>query len=470
MAAERGLSPVIGTVLLVAIVVVLSGVVATIVTGVTNEPETTTASIDVSVDAERNVLIVTHEGGEPVALDGERDLVLVTDERSIPLDPLVDGDTFRGESVSIPLETAGVGVGANVVYRKGGDDPDQTMMAKSVPEVEGVQTAWQSPAGGAGHTRTWGLSADPDDPFLDIAASASAVGPGGRVFHQDGGTFKAMDPSDESVRWTVDNAPTSNPVVLDGVVYAVFLDGVDPYLRGYDTENGELVFEEDISIQHSNLATDGDRLYGARGAKIVAYAVDDGSTVWQRSLGSTLNTPTVADGTVVVNNGGTTWALDAEDGTTQWTKSIGNSFTSPAIADGTVYFKDGTDVVAASLADGSEQWRTGVGDAVVGSPAVRDGTVYVADANSELAALDAGSGTVEWTTTVVSGSGPGFDSQTRLTVASETVYVGGSTGYSRGVFALDRSDGSLRWSKTTSSSWYTPTVYPIDGRLVLVKG
>ncbi|MFC4436251.1 MULTISPECIES: PQQ-binding-like beta-propeller repeat protein [Natrialbaceae] len=85
----------------------------------------------------------------------------------------------------------------------------------------------------------------------------------------------------------------------------------------------------------------------------------------------------------------------------------------------------------------TEAWRydfSEAGRVAKGRVAVVDGRVYV-QTDTELLALDADDGELEWETEI--------SSEGRPTVADDTVYVG-SQGY---VAALDAADGSVRWER-----------------------
>lgn len=70
--------------------------------------------------------------------------------------------------------------------------------------------------------------------------------------------------------------------------------------------------------------------------------------------------------------------------------------------DGRVYAATGLgDVVAYNAADGSEIWRAGLGAPVHASPLVASGRVFVASNDSELYALAADTGVVQWTQSAI---------------------------------------------------------------------
>ena len=140
--------------------------------------------------------------------------------------------------------------------------------------------------------------------------------------------------------------------------------------------------------------------------------------------------------------------------------------TAPAVSDETVFCgDDGGPLYALDRSTGEERWRFETGYAIDSAPAVADGRVYfgafhpTGTTSSRVYALDASSGTVDWTFDAVP---PMID--TSPAVTNETVFVGchgpppGPTECNRyecgdGSFgllcALDRTDGKLRWKRKT---------------------
>lgn len=81
-APDRGVSPVIGVILMVAITVVLAAVIATFVLdlGGTGGDPAPSASLTVSIDARQDSLNVVHRGGDP--LDASQTRVVLVNESS----------------------------------------------------------------------------------------------------------------------------------------------------------------------------------------------------------------------------------------------------------------------------------------------------------------------------------------------------------------------------------------------------
>ncbi|WP_254831363.1 PQQ-binding-like beta-propeller repeat protein [Haloglomus salinum] len=126
---------------------------------------------------------------------------------------------------------------------------------------------------------------------------------------------------------------------------------------------------------------------------------------------------------------------------------------SPAAVDGTVYVGViGGSLYAVDATTGSQQWsfssRHGV--TATSAPVVADGTVYVGTRDRHLFAVDAASGTEEWR----------FETDNWATstpaVAGDTVYIGTRSGT---LYAVDADRGTERWRFTSDRRKYSwPTV------------
>lgn len=66
---ERGVAPIIGVVLLVAVTVALATVVAVATGGLSPEPVQTTAAFDLRADGDEETITVEHVAGDPIDVD-----------------------------------------------------------------------------------------------------------------------------------------------------------------------------------------------------------------------------------------------------------------------------------------------------------------------------------------------------------------------------------------------------------------
>ncbi len=143
--------------------------------------------------------------------------------------------------------------------------------------------------------------------------------------------------------------------------------------------------------------------------KIVAMNLNDGTILWNATLGGSVSPSNVADSTPAVYNGilyaasadGTVYALDTMNGTTLWStkiytmtqtvKSVLQS--SPAYADNLVYIGTPAGLIyALNASTGDQSWYyttfvNWTASPVLGSPVVSNGLVFVADENGVLYGL-----------------------------------------------------------------------------------
>jgi len=137
-----------------------------------------------------------------------------------------------------------------------------------------------------------------------------------------------------------------------------------------------------------------------------------------------------------------------------WRKTIDGSIwkTSPLVIDNRVYIGTMTDgskpqyfLVALNKANGKEIWKVPTSNSVKQALQYRDGILLATDVAGKVYALDATNGKIKWTKAITSfGSSP-FVSGPAL--SGDTYY----TGLGRNMQALDVKTGEVRWKSTTSS-------------------
>lgn len=193
-----------------------------------------------------------------------------------------------------------------------------------------------------------------------------------------GGAIVALDPTTGDERWRVDieEAPSSNPIVVDGVVYA----GIGSLVSGrsavyaLDAASGAQRWRTDITNTSlpatpvDGVALGGGRLYVNRGDGVVlALDAATGEQRWERQLSKPQRgTPVYESEQVFIAtgfDGAAIFALDAGTGETVWdAEGPQNPATGAAVHEGTLYVPyDGGDLVAYDAATGDERWRVETG-------------------------------------------------------------------------------------------------------------
>lgn len=242
------------------------------------------------------------------------------------------------------------------------------------------------------------------------------------------GQLLALATSDGSIEWQFDGSVTTSPIIADGTVFLGCENGDQALLQAVDAATGESVWAFPVGDGHSRVG----------------------------------DVPAVANGTAYCTVGvrldaheegreGQLVAVDASTGRRSWKRATDAPVVSaPAVKDGTVYFGDnGGTVHAVDAATGDEEWISRPGSGIRTSPAVAADALYVKDEDGVCYALDPERGRTRWRATTDSS---GID----LSAGGETVYVGGVS-----LYALDRTDGSVRWSQDVSAysdSHYAPAV------------
>jgi outer membrane protein assembly factor BamB len=218
------------------------------------------------------------------------------------------------------------------------------------------------------------------------------------------------------------------------------------------------------------------------------------SWMGNQAKGSSLTSPTVANGTVYVGSSDyNVYALNANTGALLWKYATnGRVYSVPTVANGRVYFGSSNNdhnVYALNATTGALLWTYTTTSYGVGSPTVAGGAVYVGsfDSDSILYALNADTGTLLWqfqgpfkmaSPAVVNGvvyTASGYDAlalkastgellwtyDTGLevfnspAVSNGIVYITGSDG---NAYALDAVTGALLWKYMSGGYTSSPPV------------
>ncbi len=175
-----------------------------------------------------------------------------------------------------------------------------------------------------------------------------------------------------------------------------------------------------------------------------------------------------ADGTVYMAGGNVLAAMDGSSGVIKWTFDAGELiYSSPSLAsDGTVYIGSVHKMVALQGSTGQAKWSYSVLGTIFSSPAIgSDGTVYfgdvgASDISSHFYAVRS-DGTLKWSRT----SAP-IVSSPALAV-SDIVYVGSTDGY---LYALNPSDGTVVNSYQTGGEIQSAPAIAQDGSVYFCSG
>lgn len=255
------------------------------------------------------------------------------------------------------------------------------------------------------------------------------------------------------------NRIAADPVAGNGLVYTI---DAGAQLQATALSNGapawvtSLVpdFDRGPNASGGSLALAGGRLYATTPyGEVVALDAASGAVIWRQRLGTVLGAPTVSGGIVyVVGRNSEAWALDAEDGRQRWripssdAPSVLVGGAAPAVADGRVIFPfPSGEIVAAFPNTGVTLWNSfvaggrlgtayaGIND-ITSDPVIVGGTIYAGNQSGRVVAMNARTGTRQWTAT--EGA------------YSPVVVAGGSVFFvsdRNELIRLDASDGSRVW-------------------------
>ena len=205
----------------------------------------------------------------------------------------------------------------------------------------------------------------------------------------DAGGVRAYAP-DGSVRWSTPTgpAPTSEPMVADGVVYVgTFGDRV----QALDAKTGKRLWETAAGLDTGRPALVGDTLVVGSGGEQMLHGIGrKGKPLWDSTndkvYGSRYFTCVPFGGLGVTASDYELVALDPADGSTAWSFHFtdeGSQYSNPTVFGDTVYVRHGSTLYGVNR-KGKQIWQRRVeGGASVGnqSPVVRSGRVYVATAD-----------------------------------------------------------------------------------------
>lgn len=238
---------------------------------------------------------------------------------------------------------------------------------------------------------------------------------GGTVFvASDAETVYAVDANTGIMKWecTVENVVGSQIAVVDNTVYVGVgweRDGEYPIKQGFDAGEGTRVHRSELKMGNRDPETYPTRLY----------------------------------------------AINANTGEKQWSFTTGGAVAGgPTVVDGTAFFgTNGGRIYAVDATTGVEQWHIQTNDYIWSAPAVKDDVVYVSGFDQRIYAISTRTGEKQW---VFDANG----SPSEVVATKECVLFSASTHDTERnhVFALNATDGTIRWEFACDGWLKTPIV------------
>ena len=153
--------------------------------------------------------------------------------------------------------------------------------------------------------------------------------------------------------------------------------------------------------------------------------------------------PLVAEGTVIYDNDGTLYAVDATTGKEKWrTYAIQN--VEPKIADGVLYYLGADGLHAVDIETQNEKWVFAKADRSTSPPLIGGGLAYFGAGDGYVYAVDTETGTSKWSvkTSTVKNSAEYGNLSGELVLVGDTLFVSTRSG---DLYALDALTGEQRW-------------------------
>jgi outer membrane protein assembly factor BamB len=302
------------------------------------------------------------------------------------------------------------------------------------------------------------------------------------MFGYDPGHTGFVDPLvhprtiDGKIVWTRRLSPIfSSPVAGLNMLYIASTDG---YLYALRQDSGAVVWRAKLnnSLTDATPSLEGQVVFVAMHSKaIAAFNAETDQMYWSFGVGEKIQAPpVVVGGRVYVASLTHLWVLDAASGHVIWTFKHGASgwptTGSPAILGNAVYIGlgTGTQLWALNLADGRVLWSFDTGDRITSSPLVQGNTVYIATWQGKIFALNRSNGQLRWVyllntvrhQNVVDGVGGS------MALANNRLYAGD---YRGSILCIDALHGKLVWRFATGAQVLaTPVV--AGGRIYVGSG
>jgi len=294
---------------------------------------------------------------------------------------------------------------------------------------------------------------------------SSPVVADGVVYFCAGRRLYAMNAETGSLKWaypaqeTLTAAIKTTPLVGEDLVY---FGGGDGRLYAVTKETGTLAwsFITESIIASSPMLADGVIYVGSGDDHLYALDAYDGKPKWPggfRTRDDVASSPAVANGLAYfLSRDMILYAAHDATGKLKWTTRIGAMArsSSPVVSENTVYLAAGNFIQAYQAKSGHMKWGISLRTAITSTPAVANGILYVGCRNGKLYAFTT-AGKLKWSTPVDLGA-PIYGSPI---IAGDTVIVGANKGT---LIAVDAETGALKWTYTILPSSTNYKVKSVD--------
>ncbi len=276
-----------------------------------------------------------------------------------------------------------------------------------------------------------------------------------------------------------------SPVVADGRVFMNVVDygdGTEGGVVALDARTGETLWERrtGVSVHGAPAVDQGIVVFASADGVVHAADAATGAPIWDADLAihvADLSSwlyaaPTIANGAVYIGIQRNFTALDLQSGAPLWTvdpdqKVWAVTLASAAVGNGVgvaVIGRGNDGVFGWDPRDGHETWRIPppLSTAINASPLIEGDTAYLINVQSEVAAVDAHTGALRWSTQLYDvGIDWGFGPTATPAFADGKLIVPTPRDY---LYALDTKTGDELWRVGASETLVSPLPYKVYAR------
>ncbi len=241
--------------------------------------------------------------------------------------------------------------------------------------------------------------------------------------------------------------------VSNGTIYACSLNGST---YAFQSASGALLWQHDTGFDNTSAPTVVDGVVYVGSGSIYALNAQGGSERWNYPTSDVVtSSPVIVNDVLYVGSyGDRVYALNASTGALRWQYDTGGRvYVDPVVAADTVFFgagNDGPTLYAVNARNGKLLWHNSMPvQSVQSSLAVANGVLYVGSRNF-LYALNPHNGAILWRRQVATPFTP--------LIVNGIIYIASG---SAGMYALNASDGTLRWHNALNPMRAGETTRPL---------
>jgi len=201
--------------------------------------------------------------------------------------------------------------------------------------------------------------------------------------------------------WTRDVGSMWPPVVIDETLYVAASDEIHALDAATGQERWRTPFEGAMTAPLVAAGMRGSDLLLAtvENGRVIAFAADDGRTLWTRDLGASSRFAPALDGTraFFALDDSRAVAVRVADGRVEWEQRLEGMLNQPSFTRDRVFIGSNTNLLfALDNVNGRLAWRWKTGGDVIGTSGDAKGGAYYASLDNVLRAVNRGNGNQRW--------------------------------------------------------------------------